>query len=217
MFQSEAIVVIESIVVIEAIVAVDQGFGLAKNGQIPWKSKTDMNFFKATTTNNIIVMGSKTLLSLRNALPLPNRLNIVLTREPSLFTNDPKYKDLNNIIFLDEQELDSFLKVPQPNANGLISQEYNKYFKDDVKIFIIGGEQIYSKYCSKCSTIWLTKIKANYECDLIFSYHIVLFNSNQYNCEVYYEDDELQIMRYQLESGLGPAPEFETESDSSMK
>jgi dihydrofolate reductase len=196
---------------IEAIVAVDQGFGLAKNGQIPWKSKTDMNFFKETTTNNIIVMGSKTLLSLRNALPLPNRLNIVLTREPCVFTNDPKYKDLNNILFLDEQELDSFLK--NPSQISLISQEHNKYLKSDYKIFIIGGEQIYSKYCSKCSTIWLTKIKANYECDLIFSYHNVLSNSEQYKYNVYYEDAELQIMRYQLESGLGP----ETESDSLMK
>jgi dihydrofolate reductase len=197
MLQSEAI---------EAIAAVDQGFGLAKNGQIPWKSKTDMNFFKATTTNNIIVMGSKTLLSLRNALPLPNRLNIVLTREPCTFTNDSKYKDLKNILFLDEQELDSFLK--NPNQNSVISQEHNKYLKADVKIFIIGGEQIYSKYCNKCSTIWLTKIKANYECDLIFSYHNVLSNLEQYKCEVYYEDDELQIMRYQL---------VETESDSSRK
>ena len=195
---------------IEAIVAVDQGFGLAKNGQIPWKSKTDMNFFKETTTNNIIVMGSKTLLSLRNALPLPNRLNIVLTRDPSYFTNDSKYNDLDNILFVDENELDSFLK--NPSQISLISQEHNKYLKSDYKIFIIGGEQIYSKYCSKCSTIWLTKIKANYECDLIFSYHSELFNSNQYNYEVYYEDDELQIMRYrQVELG----PEFE--SDSSMK
>jgi len=190
---------------IEAIVAVDQGFGLAKNGQIPWKSKTDMNFFKTTTTNNIIIMGSKTLLSLRNALPLPNRLNIVLTRDPSYFTNDAKYNDLDNIIFVDENELDSFLKDP----NSLIKSEHNKYLKSDYKIFIIGGEQIYSKYCSKCSTIWLTKIKANYKCDLIFSYHNVLFNLEKYICDVYYEDDELQIMRYQR-----TGPEFETGLDS---
>jgi dihydrofolate reductase len=192
----------------EAIVAVDQGFGIAKNGQIPWKSKTDMNFFKATTTNNIVVMGSKTLLSLRNALPLPNRLNIVLTREPSHYKNDAKYKDLDNIIFLNENEFDEFLKEPDLNQSSLIKLNQNKYFNDNIKIFIIGGEQIYSKYCSKCDTIWLTKIKANYECDLIFSYHNVLSNLEQYKCEVYYEDDELQIMRYQL---------VETESDSSRK
>ena len=183
----------------EAIVAVDQGFGLAKNGQIPWKSNTDMMFFKTTTTNNIIIMGSKTLLSLRNAMPLPNRLNIVLTRDPSRFTNDIKYKDIGNIIFINEQDLDTFIKKP----NSLITEEHNKYLKIDYKIFIIGGEQIYSKYCGICSAIWLTKIKANYECDLIFSYNNILFNTDQYKYNVYYEDDELQIMRFHLDPESG--------------
>ena len=183
----------------EAIVAVDQGFGLAKNGQIPWKSNTDMIFFKTTTTNNIIIMGSKTLLSLRNAMPLPNRLNIVLTRDPSRFTNDIKYKDIGNIIFINEQDLDTFIKKP----NSLITEEHNKYLKIDYKIFIIGGEQIYSKYCCICSAIWLTKIKANYECDLIFSYNNILFNTDQYKYNVYYEDDELQIMRFHLDPESG--------------
>ena len=190
---------------IEAIVAVDHEFGIAKNGQIPWKSKTDMNFFKTTTTNNIIVMGSKTLLSLRNALPLQNRLNIVLTRDPSVFTNDEKYKDLDNILFLNENDFEDFIKDPI----FLIKPEHNKYLNVNPKIFIIGGEQTYSKYCCKCDTIWLTKIKANYECDLIFSYHDVLFNSDQYKYNVYYEDEELQIMRCQMFLG--------TDSDSSMK
>ena len=171
---------------IEAIVAVDENYGMAKNGQIPWKSKTDLSFFKTTTTNNIIVMGSKTLLSLKNALPLPNRLNIVLTRNPIQFINDVKYKDLNNIMFLDEQMFTKFINKP----DFLIKEEHNKYLKIDTKIFIIGGEQIYSKYCNICSTIWLTKIKANYECDLIFSYSL----NNHFNTDVYYEDDELQIM-----------------------
>jgi dihydrofolate reductase len=177
---------------IEAIVAVDKNNGMAKNGLIPWKSKTDMNFFKTTTTNNIIVMGSKTLLSLKNALPLPNRLNIVLTRNPNWFINDDKYKDLDNIMFFDEEMFTNFIS----DSNSLIKAEHYKYLKNDAKIFIIGGEQIYSKYCNICSTIWLTKIKEDYECDLIFSYYSLNNSSNdQFKTEVYYEDDELQIMR----------------------
>jgi dihydrofolate reductase len=172
----------------EAIVAVDQKFGLAKNGQIPWKSKTDMNFFKTITTNNIVVMGAKTLLSLRNANPLPNRLNIVLTRDPSKFTNDNKYTDLDNILFINETMFQLFLKDP----NILIKAEHNKFLKTDPKIFIIGGEQIYKAYCNICSTIWLTKIKANYECDLIFSKELLhRFATNN----IEYEDDELEIIK----------------------
>jgi dihydrofolate reductase len=191
----------------EAIVAVDQGFGLAKNGQIPWKSKTDMNFFKTTTTNNIVVMGAKTLLSLRNANPLPNRLNIVLTRDPSKFINDDKYKGFDNILFIDETIFQSFIKDP----TFLIKAEHNKFLKNDPKIFIIGGEQIYKAYCDICSTIWLTKIKANYECDLIFSFGSILDKSDQYKSDIYYEDDELLIKRFQL------SPGSESESDSLTK
>jgi dihydrofolate reductase len=174
---------------IEAIVAVDENYGIAKHGQIPWKSKTDMNFFKTTTTNNIIVMGSNTLLSLRNSNPLPNRLNIVLTRDPSKFINDNKYKHLENILFIDETMFSMFLKEP----TILIKAEHYKFLNPDYKIIIIGGKQIYKTFCVLCSTIWLTKIKANYECDLIFSYD--LSNSDKYNSEIFYEDSELQIMR----------------------
>jgi dihydrofolate reductase len=78
------------------------------------------------------------------------------------------------------------------DQNVLIKAEHYKYLNKNAKIFIIGGEQIYSKYCNICSTIWLTKIKADYECDLIFSYYSSI---KQFNSDIYYEDDELQIMR----------------------
>lgn len=195
------------IVSIEAIVAVDKAFGMAKNGQIPWKSKTDMDFFKKTTTNNIIVMGINTLMSLKNANPLPNRLNIVLTRNPDKYNTTiansseetNKYKNMENILFMDKPMFLHFLKDP----NTQITEAHNKYLKKDYKIFIIGGEQIYTQFCELCDTIWLTKIKADYECDLIFSFHSTLFDTDQYQCEVYYEDEELQIMRLQLYSAHG--------------
>ena len=176
---------------IEAIVAVDQNFGLAKNSQIPWKSKTDMTFFKGITNNNIVVMGSKTLLSLRNANPLPNRLNIILTRDPLKFINNDKYKYLDNILFIDEAMFYTFTQDP----NILIRPEHYKFLKKDFKIIIIGGDQIYDVFCDICSTIWLTKIKANYECDLIFSYNSILSDPNIYKSVIHYEDEELQIMR----------------------
>ena len=94
---------------IDAIVAVDAKNGIAKDGKIPWKSKADMKFFREQTTGCIIIMGSTTLLSLPNALPLPNRLNIVVTRTPAKFTCYPKYSQLENILFWDEDTLFKFL------------------------------------------------------------------------------------------------------------
>ena len=60
---------------VEAILAVDSVYGLAKNGKIPWKSKTDMMFFRNITIECVVIMGSKTLLSLPHSLPLKNRTN----------------------------------------------------------------------------------------------------------------------------------------------
>jgi dihydrofolate reductase len=55
--------------------------------------------------------------------------------------------------------------------------------------FIIGGNQIYNILLPYCSGIWLTKIKQNYDCDLIFNVDI-----SMYNKEIIYEDTELEIM-----------------------
>jgi len=166
---------------IEAIVAVDQNYGLAKNGQIPWKSKTDMNFFRQKTINNIVVMGSKTLLSLPKGAPLKDRLNIVLTNK---HVNE-KCKD--NLLYFNELEMFAFLQTPEKYI-----QDQYKYLNKDYTIFIIGGKQIYDIFCKACSAIWITKIKTDYKCDLIFSKEILdLFP----NSITEMEDDELQIIK----------------------
>jgi dihydrofolate reductase len=55
----------------EAILAYDLHNGISKNGLIPWKSKTDMNFFYNTTKGNVVIMGKNTFLSLpKNCQPL---------------------------------------------------------------------------------------------------------------------------------------------------
>jgi dihydrofolate reductase len=81
----------------EAILAIDSKNGLAKDGNIPWKSKKDISFFINKTKNHIVVMGRKTYDSLPH--PLKNRLNVVLTKTP-------QYSEHNNVLFIDNiQEL----------------------------------------------------------------------------------------------------------------
>ena len=171
---------------IEAIVAVDQNYGLAKNGQIPWKSKTDMKFFKQKTINNIVIMGSKTLLSLPKGAPLKDRLNIVLTNK---YLNENSSDQINdNLLYFNELELLAFLQGPKK----YIHENKYKYLNKDYTVFIIGGKQIYDMFCKFCSTIWITKIKADYNCDLIFSKEILdLFSVNISE----FKDDELEIIK----------------------
>lgn len=157
---------------VEAILAIDLCNGLSKNGQIPWKSKTDMTFFKNKTLNHVVIMGSKTLLTLPNMEPLKNRTNIVITNEKEKYSE--LYGNRSNLIFIDFEE-----------TLRLIKTDKNR------KFFIIGGNQIYNLLLPYCSVIWLTKIKKDYDCDLIISY-----NTSTYVKDVVYEDNELEIMQF---------------------
>lgn len=66
---------------IKAIVAVDRRGAIGKGGRLPWHYAADLRFFKEQTTGNVCVMGRRTWLALKR--PLPNRLNVVLTRSAS--------------------------------------------------------------------------------------------------------------------------------------
>lgn len=158
---------------IQAIVAVDENYGISKNGQIPWKSNTDLSFFKNKTINNIVIMGSKTLLSLPKSMPLKNRHNIILTNDKNKFLNI--YKQ-TNITFMNLTEVKIYLK----------------YYSGKETLFIIGGEQIYNELLNMCSVIWLTKIKNSYDCDKFFHHNNQL---RLYSQTIEYNDDEIQIIR----------------------
>ena len=150
---------------IEAIVAVDEEFGLAKNNQIPWKNKEDMKMFKQKTIGNIVIMGSKTLLSLPNQAPLGNRYNIILTNHKQDFSQ--KYSSYNNIVFYNYNELIDYINNVETNKT----------------IYVIGGKQIYDLLFPICNKIWLSIICGNYECDLKLkinfeNYDILPINTN---------------------------------------
>ena len=60
------------------IFACDEEGAIGKDGDLPWRQSSDLQFFKRTTLNKTVVMGRKTWDSLGRALP--KRRNIVMTR-----------------------------------------------------------------------------------------------------------------------------------------
>ena len=60
------------------IVAISTNYAIGKDGKLPWHYSADLKFFKETTSGNVVVMGANTWRSI--GPPLPNRLNIVLSR-----------------------------------------------------------------------------------------------------------------------------------------
>ena len=71
-----------------AIVAADEHWGIGKDNRLLVSIPQDMKFFRNETTGNVVIMGRKTLESFPGGRPLPNRKNIVLTRDPSYTVKD---------------------------------------------------------------------------------------------------------------------------------
>ena len=168
----------------ESIYATDINNGLSKDGIIPWKSKKDMSFFMNKTKYNVVIMGRKTYFSLpEEHRPLKNRLNIILTSKPDQF------KHHKEAIFTDDvNKYKSILENKKDN------KQMFPYLNSDFKIFIIGGKNIYEQYIPLCETVWVTRIKKDYSCDLIFEYDL----SKQFKePEIFDKDDELTIYKYE--------------------
>ena len=172
---------------LEAILAYDLNNGISKNGAIPWKSKTDLSFFYNTTKGNVVIMGRTTFLSLpENCRPLKNRLNIVLTSNPELYANDDKYKNVDNLIFTSDP---TFYQEIVKNKES----KYMASLSPNFKIIIIGGKQVYEMYFPLCETLWVTRIKKDYQCDLFIDYD---FENQFKDYEIVKDDDELIILKY---------------------
>ncbi len=120
----------------KAIVAVDKKWGIGKKNDLLFSLPADMAFFRKTTLNKVVVMGSNTLKSFPNGNPLKNRTNVVL------FPGGEKRDDCIIVDSMDE------LKV-----------ELKKYPTDDV--FIIGGAMFYKTMLPYCSEVLVTKVDAD--------------------------------------------------------
>ena len=122
------------------IVAMDRKRGIGVNNQLPWRLPEDLAHFKRTTTGHPIIMGRKTYESIGR--PLPNRRNIVVTRNPGW----------------QEQGVET-AGSPQA-ACGLIAE--------GEQAFIIGGAELFAQTFSLADCLIVTEIDAEYPCDTFF-------------------------------------------------
>ena len=82
------------------IFACDEEGAIGKDGDLPWRQSSDLQFFKRTTLNKTVVMGRKTWDSLGR--PLPKRRNIVMTR--SGLIEDVETMSFEQVMALAENE-----------------------------------------------------------------------------------------------------------------
>ena len=127
-------------------------WAMADNGVIgldnglPWRLPVDMKHFMTTTLGKPVVMGRKTLESMKS--PLPGRTNIVLTRDPSWQSDAVQVvRDLPAAMALAEQQ-------------GLI---------DGVdEAMVIGGAEIYALALPIAERLYVTRVHAQPAGDVYF-------------------------------------------------
>jgi len=122
------------------IASADRNWGLGKDNKLLVRIPEDLKRFSAFTRGNMIIVGRKTLESFKDKKPLPDRINVVLTR-------DKTYKCEGAVIVHDLDELERVV--------------------DDYKgdIYVCGGESVYTLLLPYCSKALITRIDAEYEAD----------------------------------------------------
>jgi len=128
----------------QIIVNVSPTWGIGKENDLLTHVHADMRRFKALTTNHTIIVGRRTLESFPHAAPLPNRTNIVLTRDRSFQKEGVTI--CNNLTELGEQ------------ISGL----------DPDSVFVCGGEQIYRLLLPYCSKALVTLTYSDTKADRFF-------------------------------------------------
>lgn len=130
---------------VSAIAALSRNRVIGKDNDLPWRLPDDMKFFMETTKGHHVIMGRKNYDSLLPKFkPLPNRTNIVITRQRDF-----------------EAPGCTVLHAIEP-ALDLARSHSEK------ECFIIGGAEIYKLAMPHTTRLYLTEIDAHIEGDTYF-------------------------------------------------
>ncbi len=118
---------------ITLIVATSQNGVIGKDNALPWHLPRDLQYFKRITTGCPIIMGRKTYESIGKALP--NRLNIVISRNPQLTLNDAEVAhDLDCAIALAHSQQSSAREIHIIGGATLFAQALQQGLVDKLYI-----------------------------------------------------------------------------------
>jgi dihydrofolate reductase len=119
---------------ISAIEAIGKNRELGKRGKLIWRIPDDLKRLKQLTTGHVIIMGRKTYESIGK--PLPNRTNIVVTRNP------------------DFSEPGCLVATSVEEALAIAKKHETE------EIFILGGAEIYTQALPYTDRLYLTIVDA---------------------------------------------------------
>ncbi|MFD0897564.1 dihydrofolate reductase [Loigolactobacillus binensis] len=113
---------------------------IGDHGRLPWHLPADLQHFKRTTLNQIVVMGRKTYAGMGR--PLPSRTNIVLSHQTD-------YSVAPGVLLLHD--------VPAVLAYAAAHPQQ--------ETIIIGGAQIFALFKNQVERLYVTKIDTSFTGD----------------------------------------------------
>ncbi|HEY8499551.1 MAG TPA: dihydrofolate reductase [Clostridia bacterium] len=122
------------------IASADINWGIGCKDRLLARVSEDMKFVSEKTKGKVIVMGRKTLESFPSGKPLPDRLNVVLTR-------NIKYSIEGALVVHSIEEL----------------MEALKDYKGEIYVF--GGGSIYRQLMPYCSRAYITRFRHEFTAD----------------------------------------------------
>jgi dihydrofolate reductase len=141
--------------IIAAIQSKDNGLGY--NNDLLYQLPEDMKHFRETTSGHVVIMGRKTWESIPEKFrPLPNRQNIVITR-------DAEYIALGASVAYGLQDA---ISLAQHNFS-------------DKDIFIVGGGEIYKQALPLTDRLYLTLIDGDKPADVFFPEYKDIFTKEK--------------------------------------
>lgn len=130
---------------ISMIAAVAANKVIGKDNDLVWSLPDDMKFFMTKTSGHNIILGRKNYESLpKKYRPLPNRVNIIMTRNSD-------YKAEGAVIV---SSLPEAINIAEENG--------------EEEVFIIGGGEIYKLGLEVADTMYITEIKSEFDGDAFF-------------------------------------------------
>jgi len=124
---------------ISLIAAIGKNNELGKKNALLWHLPADLKHFKEITSLHAVIMGRKTFESIGR--PLPNRRNIVITRDVNYKKDLPTEAGGVELVYSLNEALNLF-----PDQNE--------------EIFIIGGAEIYKQTMPIADKLYITHIDA---------------------------------------------------------
>lgn len=136
---------------IKLIAAVDSNWGIGFENKLLFHLKKDMEFFREKTVGNIVVMGRKTLQSFPDGKPLPERINLVLTKRNAEELRR-KYSG---------QSMSPFIVQSREELNERLSAL-------EGEVFVIGGGEVYREFLPDASDAYITRVECRKLADTYF-------------------------------------------------